>query len=93
MSQIMRDIAMKIGASSGLTEDEKSVLFMFLSHSSGATAFTAGIQKGMSDIDASEIKARKVIAKRINISDIPTSSTGLESGEVWNDAGTLKIVS
>ena len=24
--------------------------------------------------------------------NLPTSSTGLESGQVWNDAGTLKII-
>ena len=28
----------------------------------------------------------------INLSDLPTSATGLKSGDVWNDAGTLKIV-
>lgn len=28
----------------------------------------------------------------LNISNIPTSSSGLSSGDVWNDAGTLKIV-
>jgi hypothetical protein len=30
--------------------------------------------------------------QRLNIGDIPTSSTGLSSGDVWNDSGTLKIV-
>jgi hypothetical protein len=28
----------------------------------------------------------------INISNIPTSSSGLSSGDIWNDSGTLKIV-
>ena len=28
----------------------------------------------------------------LNITNIPTSSTGLVSGDVWNDSGTLKIV-
>ena len=28
----------------------------------------------------------------INISSVPTSNTGLISGDIWNDAGTLKIV-
>lgn len=26
------------------------------------------------------------------LTNLPTSSTGLESGSVWNDSGTLKIV-
>jgi hypothetical protein len=29
---------------------------------------------------------------RINISSLPTSSTGLATGDLWNDAGTIKIV-
>jgi hypothetical protein len=29
---------------------------------------------------------------RINMSSLPTSSAGLSSGDLWNDAGTLKIV-
>lgn len=28
----------------------------------------------------------------LNIVNIPTSSTGLKSGDVWSDSGTLKIV-
>ena len=28
----------------------------------------------------------------INISNVPTSNTGLIAGDIWNDAGTLKIV-
>ena len=28
----------------------------------------------------------------VNIADLPTSATGLSSGDVWNSAGTLKIV-
>jgi hypothetical protein len=29
---------------------------------------------------------------RINASSLPTSATGLSSGDIWNDGGTLKIV-
>jgi hypothetical protein len=29
---------------------------------------------------------------RIKMAELPTSSTGLTSGELWNDAGTIKIV-
>lgn len=28
----------------------------------------------------------------LNIQNIPTSATGLKSGDVWSDSGTLKIV-
>lgn len=30
--------------------------------------------------------------KPINLQNIPTSSAGLSSGDIWNDSGTLKIV-
>ena len=35
----------------------------------------------------------KIKATDINFSGLPTSSAGLSSGDVWNDGGTLKIVS
>lgn len=28
----------------------------------------------------------------LNISNLPTSATGLRSGDIWNDGGTLKVV-
>lgn len=34
----------------------------------------------------------KVNASNINFNGLPTSSAGLSSGDLWNDAGTLKIV-
>lgn len=29
---------------------------------------------------------------RLTLTDLPTASTGLESGALWNDSGTVKIV-
>lgn len=28
---------------------------------------------------------------RVTITDLPTSATGLESGALWNDGGTVKV--
>ena len=36
--------------------------------------------------------ANKMTIEKLNVSDIPTSAAGLSSGDVWNEAGTLKIV-
>lgn len=33
-----------------------------------------------------------VRVSRVNINDLPTSVTGLRTGDLWNDAGTVKIV-
>lgn len=35
---------------------------------------------------------QRVEGTSLNLSNLPTSSSGLASGEVWNDSGTLKIV-
>lgn len=29
---------------------------------------------------------------KLNLSDLPTSTTGLSAGDLWNDGGTVKIV-
>ena len=29
---------------------------------------------------------------KLTLTDLPTSSTGLEVGSLWNDAGTVRIV-
>ena len=29
---------------------------------------------------------------KITLTELPTSSTGLETGSLWNDSGTVKIV-
>lgn len=36
--------------------------------------------------------AGAIRATTITLTDLPTSATGLESGALWNDAGTVKIV-
>ena len=32
-----------------------------------------------------------VRATRITLTDLPTSASGLETGTLWNDAGTVKV--
>lgn len=36
--------------------------------------------------------AGAIQATSINLSQLPTSSAGLKPGDLWNDAGTVKIV-
>jgi hypothetical protein len=47
----------------------------------------AGFSAGF-NADVFQVKANG----RINMSSLPTSSTGLATGDLWNDAGTIKIV-
>ena len=50
------------------------------------TVSVAGTEKASIDEDGD------AVVQRLNIANIPTSSGGLTSGDVWNDSGTLKIV-
>jgi nitrogen fixation protein len=47
----------------------------------------AGFSAGF-NADVFQVKANG----RINMSSLPTSSTGLATGDLWNDAGTIKMV-
>lgn len=38
-----------------------------------------------------EVRRKDVTFSRVTISDLPTSATGLAPGELWNDAGTVKV--
>lgn len=40
-------------------------------------------------IDPASALVNKTI---VNIVDLPTSATGLSTGDIWNDSGTLRIV-
>lgn len=42
--------------------------------------------------DGAEVLAMTLTEGRMKLSGLPTSASGLTSGDVWNDAGTLKIV-
>lgn len=37
------------------------------------------------------LNRRDVTFARVNISDLPTSATGLSAGDLWNDAGDVKV--
>jgi hypothetical protein len=56
---------------------------------------TALIVDGKTSLDTGAITtdgSGKVTAAKLNLYSLPTSSSGLSSGDVWNDSGTLKIV-
>ena len=45
-----------------------------------------------SGINAIVVKRSGVSSVTINFPNLPTSSSGLSAGDIWNDSGTLKIV-
>lgn|SRR5210317_1852986 len=42
--------------------------------------------------DTPNINGGGIRASTMNLQNLPTSSSGLSTGDVWNDSGTLKIV-
>lgn len=51
------------------------------------------ISDGDPDVDfLVDSKANNSDILKLVIKELPTSATGLEQGQVWNDSGTLKIV-
>ena len=38
-----------------------------------------------------EVRRKDVTFSMVNITDLPTSATGLSAGQLWNDAGTVKV--
>lgn len=51
------------------------------------------ISDGDPDVDfLVDSKANNSDILKLVIRELPTSATGLEQGQVWNDSGTLKIV-
>ena len=66
-------------------------------HASGGTdkafAFLTGNTERMRITSSGNVYIGKTSgSSKFGISGLPTSSTGLSSGDIWNDGGTLKIV-
>ncbi len=38
------------------------------------------------------VARRPLVATTLNISQLPTSATGLLPGDLWNDANTVKVI-
>lgn len=38
-----------------------------------------------------EVRRKDVTFSTVNIADLPTSSTGLTPGDLWNDSGFVKV--
>jgi hypothetical protein len=54
---------------------------------------TVEVSNGSADVSVvMDALASNSGTTRIVFREIPTSATGLEQGQVWNDSGTLKIV-
>jgi len=58
---------------------------------SNSDGFVIGASSTVGTEDIS-LQGDTLLNANVNMANLPTSSAGLSSGDVWNDSGTLKIV-
>jgi hypothetical protein len=63
-----------------------------INQTGGANGITRGLYINPTLTAAADFRAIETTRGRIVFGNLPTSSAGLPTGAVWNDAGTLKIV-
>ena len=81
-----------IGANSGKRQTAGHLLFIdAVDRGDAATELTDSLIVGTFDVSVSN-QELFFNAQRISMRNLPSSPTGLTSGDLWNDAGTLKIV-
>ena len=73
-------------------ESADAVGNMNLYFAAGSTKYETGNSDLTIASDGTITASGDVIVNKLNISNIPTSASGLSSGDVYNDSGTLKIV-
>jgi hypothetical protein len=76
-----------IGGQTRILGGENEIVIGDVAQGNGSNTVTLG-----NDNIVKTVLKGKVQAVSINFSGLPTSVTGLETGDVWNDNGTLKIV-
>ncbi len=87
--------AWQVGPSNGLNMrgdqneiqalDNGAVSILFLNALGGTVSISAAG-------NPTTVEGRLIVDEGVRFSGIPTTATGLSAGDVWNDAGTLKIV-
>ena len=63
-----------------------------INQTGGANGITRGLYINPTLTAAADFRAIQTTAGKIIFGGLPTSSSGLVSGQIWNDAGTIKIV-
>jgi hypothetical protein len=63
-----------------------------INQTGGANGITRGLYVNPTLTDAADFRAIETTNGKIIFGNLPTSSAGLPTGAIWNDAGTIKIV-
>jgi hypothetical protein len=63
-----------------------------INQTGGANGITRGLYINPTLTAASDFRAIETTNGKVIFGNLPTSSAGLPTGAIWNDAGTIKIV-
>jgi hypothetical protein len=75
----------------GTAEYNSLLVAHTINQTGGANGITRGLYIAPTLTAAADFRAIQTTAGKIIFGGLPTSSSGLVSGQLWNDAGTLKI--
>jgi hypothetical protein len=68
------------------------VLLNTINQTGGANGITRGLYVNPTLTSAADFRAIETTNGKVIFGNLPTSSAGLPTGAIWNDAGTIKIV-
>jgi hypothetical protein len=81
----------RFGPTSGTAVYNTALINPTVNQTGGANGITRGLFIDPTLTAAADFRAIQTTAGKIIFGGLPTSSAGLVSGQLWNDAGTLKI--
>ena len=85
------NLASRFAPTSGTAIYNTAVINPTVNQTGGANGITRGLFIDSTLTAAADFRAIQTTAGKIIFGGLPTSSAGLVSGQLWNDAGTLKI--
>jgi hypothetical protein len=85
------NLASRFAPTSGTAVYNTALISPTVNQTGGANGITRGLFIDPTLTAAADFRAIQTTAGKIIFGGLPTSSAGLVSGQLWNDAGTLKI--
>ena len=85
-------LSSRFAPTSGTAVYNSFLLNATINQTGGANGITRGLYINPTLTSAADFRAIETTAGRVIFGGLPTSSAGLPTGAIWNDAGTLKIV-
>jgi hypothetical protein len=91
-TRVLFDITRGFSPTSGTGQYIDLRITPTINQTGGANGITRGLYINPTLTSAADFRAIHTTRGKIVFENLPTSATGLPTGAIWNDAGTLKIV-